>query len=102
MSQQDQPLSQKSAAQLHQELQLRIQHEIEAHNITRTLLMHTQNNARYWDHQALLRQGQMSHLEMKLAATETQCQELIRENGRLNLIVRHLVSSLPACSRTGV
>lgn len=88
----------RSPFQLQQDLQIQIdrfQQEAEAHHVTRTLLLHTQNNARYWDRNAVTSQSHIYNLETRLLAAEAQCRELAKENDRLNLVLGHLVCDLP-------
>lgn len=85
-------------AELRQEMRIqigRLKQEIEGHNVTRTLLAQTQTNARYWEHQAISNQGHVQFLQSRISAAESRCQQLLAENGRLHLVVKHLVRSIP-------
>lgn len=93
---------QYSLVQLRHELQVklaRLKREVDGHNATRTLLMHTQNNAHYWEHQAVSWQAHVQFLESKLSVAEGRCQQLSTENGRLHLVVKHLVRGIPLDKR---
>lgn len=94
LSSQTQPNLARQCAELRQEVKVqlaRLRQEIEGHNATRTLLMQTQANARYWEHQAMSSQGHVQFLESRISASEARCQQLATENGRLHTVVQSLV-----------
>lgn len=88
------PANPQQIAQLFQEVQVqlaRLKQEVDGHNVTRTLLLQTQTNARHWEQQAVSFQGQVHFLESKLSTVEARCQQLVTDNERLHSVVKHLV-----------
>lgn len=86
--------NQKQLAQLRQEVQIqlnRLKQEVDNHNASRALLVQTQTNARYWEHQAMSWQAQVHLLESKVCAAEHRCQDLSADNERLQSVTKHMV-----------